>query len=80
MLARVLSGAVLGVDAYLVTVEADVASGLPQFTTVGLPRPKSGSAFDLPAAIGILAGTGQAVPRTPARDPRCPRWPTSHES
>jgi magnesium chelatase family protein len=94
VLARVLSGAVLGVDAYLVTVEADVASGLPQFTTVGLPqgavkegrervvaavqnsgylipprrltinlapadRPKSGSAFDLPVAIGILAGTGQ---------------------
>jgi magnesium chelatase family protein len=94
VLARVLSGAVLGVDAYLVTVEADVASGLPQFTTVGLPqgavkegrervvaavqnsgylipprrltvnlapadRPKSGSAFDLPIAVGILAGTGQ---------------------
>jgi magnesium chelatase family protein len=94
VLACVLSGAVLGVDAYLVTVEADVASGLPQFTTVGLPqgavkegrervvaavqnsgylipprrltinlapadRPKTGSAFDLPIAIGILAGTGQ---------------------
>ena len=38
MLARVLSGAVLGIDAYLVTVEADVASGLPNFTTVGLPQ------------------------------------------
>lgn len=38
MLARVLSGAVLGIDAYLVTVEADVASGLPAFFTVGLPQ------------------------------------------
>lgn len=38
MLARVLSGAVLGIDAYLVTVEADVASGLPSFSTVGLPQ------------------------------------------
>jgi magnesium chelatase family protein len=94
MLARVLSAAVLGIDAYLVSVEADVASGLPQFSTVGLPqgavkegrervvaavqnsgyaipprrltinlapadRPKSGSAFDLPIAVGLLAATGQ---------------------
>ncbi|HEY7770725.1 YifB family Mg chelatase-like AAA ATPase, partial [Longimicrobium sp.] len=94
MLARVLSGAVLGIDAYLVTVEADVASGLPAFFTVGLPQgavkegrerviaaiqnsgylippkrvtinlapadiAKSGSGFDLPIALGILAGTGQ---------------------
>jgi magnesium chelatase family protein len=85
---------VLGVDAYLVAVETDVASGLPSFSTVGLPvgavkegkervvaalqnsgfqvppkritvnlAPadvrKEGSAFDLPVAIGILAGTGQ---------------------
>lgn len=94
LLARALSGAVLGIDAYLVTVEADVASGLPSFSTVGLPqgavkegrervisavqnsgylippkrivinlapsdRAKSGSAFDLSMALGILAGTGQ---------------------
>ena len=38
MLARVVSGAVLGIDAYLVGVEADVASGLPSFSTVGLPQ------------------------------------------
>jgi magnesium chelatase family protein len=38
MLSRVLSGAVLGIDAYLVRVEADVASGLPNFATVGLPQ------------------------------------------
>lgn len=94
MLARVLSGAVLGIDAYLVTVETDVASGLPSFSVVGLPQGavkegkervvaavqnagflvppkrittnlapadirKEGSAFDLPIAVGILAGTGQ---------------------
>ncbi|HEU4455751.1 MAG TPA: YifB family Mg chelatase-like AAA ATPase, partial [Longimicrobium sp.] len=94
MLARVLAGAVLGIDAYLVTIEADVASGLPAFNVVGLPQgavkegrervvacmqnsgyyvppkritvnlapadvPKQGSAFDLPIALGILAGTGQ---------------------
>ena len=94
MLARVLSAAVLGIDAYVVTVETDVASGLPSFSTVGLPQGavkegkervvaaiqnsgfqlppkritvnlapadvrKEGSAFDLPIAIGILAGTGQ---------------------
>src|SRR5690606_20232754 len=38
MLSRVLSGAVRGVDAYLVRVEADVARGLPGFSTVGLPQ------------------------------------------
>ena len=97
MLARVHSGAVLGIDAYLVGVEADVASGLPNFSTVGLPQGavkegkervvaaiqnsgylvppkritinlapadvrKEGSAFDLPVAVGILAGTGQLDP------------------
>lgn len=38
MLARVAAAAVLGIDAYLVDVEADIASGLPSFTTVGLPH------------------------------------------
>jgi magnesium chelatase family protein len=37
MLAAVASAAVLGIDAYDVTVEADAATGLPQFTIVGLP-------------------------------------------
>ena len=38
MLARVLSSAVIGVEAYLIEVEVDIASGLPNFTTVGLPE------------------------------------------
>jgi magnesium chelatase family protein len=37
MLAKVLSGALHGIDAYLVEVEVDIAQGLPQFATVGLP-------------------------------------------
>ncbi len=38
MLAKVLSSAVVGIDAYLVEVEVDIARGLPTFTTVGLPE------------------------------------------
>ena len=37
MLARVLSAAVTGIDASVVSVEVDVAPGLPAFTMVGLP-------------------------------------------
>jgi magnesium chelatase family protein len=37
MLAKVLSGAILGIDAYIVEVEVDIAQGLPVFATVGLP-------------------------------------------
>jgi len=38
MLAKILSSAVLGIDAYIVEVEVDVASGgLPFFSIVGLP-------------------------------------------
>ncbi len=37
MIAKVFSGAVLGVDAYIVEVEVDTAFGLPVFSTVGLP-------------------------------------------
>jgi magnesium chelatase family protein len=37
MLARVLSSAVLGIDAYLVEVEADLTPQLPAFAIVGLP-------------------------------------------
>ena len=37
MLAKVLSSAVLGIDAYVVEVEADITPMLPSFATVGLP-------------------------------------------
>jgi magnesium chelatase family protein len=91
MLAKVTSGAVMGVDGYIVDVEVDLAQGLPAFEIVGLPDSavkesrervraairnagynfpvkritvnlapadtrKSGPAFDLPVAVGILTG------------------------
>ncbi|OGL40366.1 MAG: hypothetical protein A2043_01090 [Candidatus Schekmanbacteria bacterium GWA2_38_9] len=37
MLSRVLSCATIGIDAYIVEVEVDIALGLPTFSTVGLP-------------------------------------------
>src|SRR3970040_2027662 len=37
MLAAIASAAVVGIDAYRVLVEVDVAAGLPQWTIVGLP-------------------------------------------
>ncbi|MBI5787551.1 MAG: YifB family Mg chelatase-like AAA ATPase [Candidatus Schekmanbacteria bacterium] len=61
MLAKALSSSPLGVEAYLVDVEVDIAPGLPYFATVGLPdqsvkesrdRVKaaiSNSGFDFPA-------------------------------
>lgn len=36
MLAKVLSSAVIGIDAYIVEVEVDISQGLPTFSTVGL--------------------------------------------
>jgi len=38
LLAKVFSSAVLGIDAYRVEVEIDITSGLPTYTTVGLPE------------------------------------------
>lgn len=38
MIARILSSAVIGIDASLIEVEVDIAAGLPTFTTVGLPE------------------------------------------
>jgi magnesium chelatase family protein len=38
MLACIRSAAVLGIDAYPVDVEVDISSGLPSFSTVGLPQ------------------------------------------
>ena len=37
MLAKTLSATVLGVEAYPIEVEVDLAYGLTQFTIVGLP-------------------------------------------
>ena len=37
MIAKVLSGGLLGIDAYVIEVEVDISLGLPIFATVGLP-------------------------------------------
>src|SRR5947209_16928905 len=37
MLAKVLTGAAVGLDCSIVQVEVDIANGLPNFTIVGLP-------------------------------------------
>ena len=38
MIAKITSGAVVGIDGFGVTVEIDLARGLPSFTIVGLPN------------------------------------------
>jgi len=38
MLARVFSGALIGIEGLLVEVEVDITLGLPQLATVGLPE------------------------------------------
>jgi len=97
MFIKITSGAVLGVDGYIVDVEVDLATGLPSFDIVGLPDSavkesrervraairnsgfsfpvkritvnlapadtrKSGPAFDLPIAVGLLICTGNLRP------------------
>ena len=37
MLAKVYSSSLLGIDAYTVEVEVDLARGLPRFNIVGFP-------------------------------------------
>ena len=37
MIAKIISGGLLGIDAYVIEVEVDLALGLPVFATVGLP-------------------------------------------
>src|SRR6185437_1261673 len=71
MLAAIRSAAVLGIDAYDVCVEIDVAPGLPQWTIVGLPSGEvkesrervsaalANSGFKLPArriTVGLSPG------------------------
>ncbi|MBF0452694.1 MAG: YifB family Mg chelatase-like AAA ATPase [Candidatus Magnetomorum sp.] len=38
MLSQILSCAIIGIEAHIVEVEVDIASGLPAFTMVGLPE------------------------------------------
>ena len=69
MLATVTAGAVLGIDAYLVTIEADVSSGLPAFFLVGLPQGAVKEARE--RIIAAMGNSGYYVP--PRRiTPGCP--------
>lgn len=60
MLAAIRSASVLGIDAYDVTVEVDVALGLPQWTTVGLPASAVKESRERVGAA--LLNSGFAVP------------------
>ncbi|MDR6227306.1 YifB family Mg chelatase-like AAA ATPase [Desmospora profundinema] len=46
MYAKLHSGAVLGIDGYIVEVEVDISNGLPAFEVVGLPDPAVREARD----------------------------------
>jgi magnesium chelatase family protein len=60
MLSRIRSAAVLGVDAFAVDVEIDIANGLPSFTTVGLPLGAVKEGRERVAAA--LGNTGYQLP------------------
>lgn len=60
MLAAIRSAAVLGIEAFGVTVEVDAAPGLPGWTMVGLP---SGSVKEARERVGAaLVNAGFALP------------------
>ncbi len=60
MLAQVTSGAILGVDAYLVQVEVDLSNGLPGMSVVGLPESAVREGRERVGAA--LQNTGHAIP------------------
>jgi magnesium chelatase family protein len=60
VLAKVLSAAVVGLDAHLVEVEVDICGGLPQFSVVGLPDATVRESRDRVRAA--LKNTGFAFP------------------
>ena len=58
MLAKVLTGAVVGLDGALVEVEVDIAPGvLPGFLVVGLPSTVGTACAQRPSTISIPAST-----------------------
>jgi len=63
VLAKVLSVAVVGLDAHLVEVEVDIGGGLPQFSIVGLPDATVRESRDRVRAALKNAGFGFPVKR-----------------
>ena len=61
MLAQVLSGALYGIDGYVVEVQVDLARGLPYFTMVGLPEGAVRESKD--RVKSALKNCGYDVPR-----------------
>lgn len=60
MLAKVISGALLGIDAYRVDVEVDQAMGLPKMSVVGLP---DGAVREAKERVrGAIKNSGYALP------------------
>src|SRR2546425_1969441 len=74
VLARILSAALLGVEAVLVRVEVDVASGLPAFMTVGLPDSAVRESRER-VRTSIPNGGGPVSPPPPAGKPPPARPP-----
>ena len=60
MLASIVSAAISGIDAYRVTVEVDVAPGLPQWTVVGLAAGAVKESRE--RVMAALANSGFALP------------------
>src|SRR5574342_982703 len=60
VLARIRSAAVLGIDAYLVDVETDIAHALPTFAPVGLPQGAVKEGRE--RVYAALANTGYTFP------------------
>src|SRR2546429_9182889 len=78
VLARILSTALLGVEAVLVRVEVDVARGLPAFTTVGLP---DSAGRESRGRVEKANRHGrQALPHDRADAKRCPPGPRQRGS
>ena len=70
VLAKVLSSTLLGVDAWIVEVEVDLANGLPIFTTVGLPDASIRESRDRVKAA--MANSGFPFPAETYHGESCP--------
>jgi magnesium chelatase family protein len=61
LLSQTISGALLGIDGYVVEVQVDLARGLPSFATVGLPEGAVRESKD--RVKSALKNCGYAFPR-----------------
>src|SRR6476620_8441302 len=63
-LGRTYSVALVGLNGYIVEVEADIGQTLPAFVILGLPAalPKRGSGFDLSIAMAVLLAANDIRP------------------